>query len=75
MPHAASRAPGSAVTPHWDDWDMFVSTIEREVREVEQSLVALAGRLDPDGIPASEAPRLFERAGPRSCDAVGSART
>ena len=40
---------------------MFISEIEREVQRVEQSMLALAGRLDPDGIPASEAPRLFER--------------
>lgn len=38
-----------------------MSEIERQIEAVEASMVAVAERLDPDAVPASAAPRLFER--------------
>jgi hypothetical protein len=40
---------------------MFTSEIERQLMEVEQSMLDLAAAVDPDNVPASAAPRLFER--------------
>lgn len=40
---------------------MFRSVLEERAYEVERKALTLAGAIDPDGIPASEAVRLYER--------------
>ncbi|MGQ0433925.1 MAG: DUF222 domain-containing protein [Microthrixaceae bacterium] len=53
---------------------MFQSPLERHVGEVESSLVAVVGSIDPDAVPASEATRLVERLD-RIVRAASAART
>ncbi|MGQ0830043.1 MAG: DUF222 domain-containing protein [Microthrixaceae bacterium] len=53
---------------------MFQSVLERQVGEVESSLLAAVGSIDPDAVPASEATRLFERLD-RIARAASGART
>lgn len=53
---------------------MFQSELERQVRGVEEALVAAVGALDPDAVPASEATRLVERLD-RVARAASAART
>lgn len=40
---------------------VFVSQLEQQIEEVEAAMIAVAEALDPDDVPASVAPRLFER--------------
>ncbi|MEO7427957.1 MAG: DUF222 domain-containing protein [Acidimicrobiales bacterium] len=40
---------------------MHTSVIERRAMEIEASMLELAASIDPDAVPASEAPRLFKR--------------
>lgn len=53
---------------------MFQSPLERQVGDVETSLVSVVGSIDPDGVPASEATRLVERLD-RIARAASAART
>ena len=49
---------------------MFRSPLEQKVDDVESSLLAVVGAIDPDSVPASEATRLLER-----LDRIGRAAT
>ncbi|MGQ0431744.1 MAG: DUF222 domain-containing protein [Microthrixaceae bacterium] len=53
---------------------MFQSVLERQVSDVESSLLTVVGSIDPDAVPASEATRLFERLD-RIARAASAART
>ena len=53
---------------------MFQSVLEGQLAEVEASVLAVVGSIDPDAVPASEAPRLFERLD-RIARAASAART
>lgn len=53
---------------------MFQSVLEQRVCEVEVSLLAVVGSIDPDEVPASEAARVFERLD-RISRAAAAART
>ena len=53
---------------------MYKSVIEEQICEVEASLLAVVASIDPDLVPASEAPRLFERLD-RISRAASAART
>ncbi len=48
---------------------MFQSVLEQQISEVESSLLAVVDTIDPDAVPASEAPRLFERLDRRAASA------
>ena len=51
---------------------MYKSAIEKQISEVEASLLAVVASIDPDLVPASEAPRLFERLDRIARAAVGA---
>lgn len=53
---------------------MHTSVLERKVMEVEATLLEIASALDPDDVPASEAPRVFARLD-RIARAATAART